>query len=203
MSVDAKEAKMTDPSSVAMFIKDTQVDSLAVTIGNVHGTYSQPPQLDFLRLEAIRRNVPTGFPLVLHGASGLPKELVMGAITRGVCKFNVNTDLRLAAMKVVRETMISKPKVRCSLCIIVNKTSFTTHSKITNLRIFYSLLSYAPLSCINHKIRHECYLLNYSLIFSDGRSSADGNHHHSYAGCCTRKNRVISIWNTSSKESER
>jgi tagatose 1,6-diphosphate aldolase GatY/KbaY len=115
MSVDAKEAKMTDPASVAMFIKETKVDLLAVTIGNVHGTYSQPPQLDFLRLEAIRRNVPTGFPLVLHGASGLSRDLVMGAIARGVCKFNVNTDLRHAAMKTVRETMISKQKVRYRL----------------------------------------------------------------------------------------
>lgn len=112
MSVDAKEAKMTDPVSVAMFIKETKVDLLAVTIGNVHGTYSQPPQLDFLRLEAIRRNVPTGFPLVLHGASGLSRDLVIGAIARGVCKFNVNTDLRHAAMKTVRESMMRKQKVR-------------------------------------------------------------------------------------------
>jgi tagatose 1,6-diphosphate aldolase GatY/KbaY len=131
MSVDAKEAKMTDPASVAMFIKETKVDLLAVTIGNVHGTYSQPPQLDFLRLEAIRRNVPTGFPLVLHGASGLSRDLVMGAIARGVCKFNVNTDLRHAAMKTVRETMMSKQKVRHRLCIIVCK-NFIMPNSTTN-----------------------------------------------------------------------
>ena len=64
---------------------------LAVTIGNVHGKYSRPPSLDFPRLDEIRNNAPVGYPLVLHGASGLPKDLIVGAIQRGVCKFNVNT----------------------------------------------------------------------------------------------------------------
>lgn len=84
MSVSEKESKMTDPASVAMYVRDTQVDMLAVTIGNVHGLYLHPPALDFPRLEAIRSAVPFNFPLVLHGASGLSEELIMGAISRGV-----------------------------------------------------------------------------------------------------------------------
>lgn len=111
MSVSEKEAKMTDPACVAAYIRDTGVDMLAVTIGNVHGQYAHPPQLDFPRLEAIRRAVPFNFPLVLHGASGLSKDLIHGAISRGVCKFNVNTDLRIAAMEVVKDAVTKKEKV--------------------------------------------------------------------------------------------
>ena len=103
LSVPEKEAKMTDPAVVARFVAATGVDLLAVTIGNVHGAYSLPPVLDFPRLEAIRSNLPAGFPLVLHGASGLPQSLITGAISRGVCKFNVNTDLRAAALRVLKD----------------------------------------------------------------------------------------------------
>lgn len=111
MSVPDKEAKMTDPSCVAAYVRDTGVDMLAVTIGNVHGQYARPPRLDFPRLEAIRRAVPFNFPLVLHGASGLPMDLIQGAISRGVCKFNVNTDLRIAAVNHVRDAVTRKEKV--------------------------------------------------------------------------------------------
>lgn len=111
MSVSEKEAKMTDPSCVGAYIRDTGVDMLAVTIGNVHGQYAHPPRLDFPRLEAIRKAVPFNFPLVLHGASGLPQDLIQGAISRGVCKFNVNTDLRIAAMDYVKNAVTKKEKV--------------------------------------------------------------------------------------------
>ena len=109
LSVPEKEAKMTDPAVVARFIRETGVDMLAVTIGNVHGVYSRPPELDFPRLEAIRRQVPVDFPLVLHGASGLPPALIAGAVQRGVCKFNVNTDLRGAALAALETAFAAAP----------------------------------------------------------------------------------------------
>jgi tagatose 1,6-diphosphate aldolase GatY/KbaY len=111
MSVSEKEAKMTDPSSVAMYVRDTGVDMLAVTIGNSHGKYLQAPKLDFPRLELIRGALPAGYPLVLHGASGLSQSLIAGAMSRGVCKFNVNTDMRSAAMQFIRDTVTSNVKV--------------------------------------------------------------------------------------------
>lgn len=84
---------------------------LAVTIGNVHGKYSRPPQLDFTRLNRILREVvDSSCPniqathLVLHGASGLPSSLIHRAIKEGrVCKLNVNTDLREAALGSMRD----------------------------------------------------------------------------------------------------
>lgn len=105
-----KESKMTDPKNAGLFVNSTKVDLLAVTIGNVHGNYKYPPRLDFPRLEAIRNEVSHTLPLVLHGASGLPQSLIYGAISRGVCKFNVNTDLRNAAMMSIKNVMSSNNK---------------------------------------------------------------------------------------------
>src|SRR5690606_6995752 len=78
LSIAEWEAKMTDPELVAEYVSRTGADSLAVCIGNVHGVYHAPPQLDFQRLAAIRDRVD--IPLVLHGASGLPSEMISSAI---------------------------------------------------------------------------------------------------------------------------
>jgi len=103
LSVPEKEAKMTDPDIVAAFLQATQVDALAVTIGNVHGKYATAnPQLDFPRLDRIR-DAGGDIPLVLHGASGLPQATVREAIARGVCKFNVNTEVRAVAKQAMKD----------------------------------------------------------------------------------------------------
>ena len=88
------DAKMTDPEQAADFVERTGVDSLAVCIGNVHGRYQGWPTLDFGRLEKIRDGVSV--PLVLHGASGLPEDMLKRSIELGVRKFNVNTEVRAA-----------------------------------------------------------------------------------------------------------
>jgi tagatose 1,6-diphosphate aldolase GatY/KbaY len=92
LTVPEYEAKLTDPDQAADFVARTGVDTLAVCIGNVHGHYRGAPQLDFARLERLRWTVP--IPLVLHGASGLPAPMVQRAIELGVCKLNVNTEVR-------------------------------------------------------------------------------------------------------------
>jgi tagatose 1,6-diphosphate aldolase GatY/KbaY len=100
LTIAEKEAKMTDPDQAVEFVRQTGVDFLAVTIGNVHGEYQRPPQLDFERLTKIRSLI--SIPLVLHGASGLPQSMIHQSIRLGVCKFNVNTEVRQAYMKAVR-----------------------------------------------------------------------------------------------------
>lgn len=100
MTVAAHEARLTDPAQAADFVARTGVDALAVCIGNVHGHYRGEARLDFDRLAAIRAAV--AIPLVLHGASGLPEELVRRAIALGVCKLNVNTELRAAYVSALR-----------------------------------------------------------------------------------------------------
>lgn len=110
LTIAEKEAKMTDPDQAVEFVRATNVDSLAVTIGNVHGEYKSPPRLDFARLERIRSLI--SIPLVLHGASGLPEHMVSQSIQLGVCKFNVNTEVRQAYMKTLHEEICGsgKPK---------------------------------------------------------------------------------------------
>ena len=83
---------LTDPGEAAVLVEQTGAACLAVSIGNVHGAYREPPQLDWARLAAIRERVDV--PLSLHGASGLPDADVRRAIALGVAKVNVNTELR-------------------------------------------------------------------------------------------------------------
>ncbi len=83
---------LTDPDEAAELVAATGCDCLAVSIGNVHGQYAAPPRLDWERLERIRERVDV--PLSLHGASGLADADVRRAIELGVCKVNVNTELR-------------------------------------------------------------------------------------------------------------
>lgn len=92
MTVAARAAKMTDPNQAREFVAESGVDFLAVTIGNVHGRYNGEPKLDFERLAKIRQQLD--IPLVLHGASGLPASMIHQSIELGVCKFNVNTEVR-------------------------------------------------------------------------------------------------------------
>jgi tagatose 1,6-diphosphate aldolase GatY/KbaY len=103
LTIAEKEAKMTDPEQAVEFVQATGVDALAVTIGNVHGEYKSPPRLDFPRLQQIRQRL--SIPLVLHGASGLPAEMVTRSIQLGVCKFNVNTEVRQAYLKTLKSSV--------------------------------------------------------------------------------------------------
>lgn len=105
LTIPEYEAKLTNPGEAADFVAQTGIDALAVCIGNVHGRYRGEPRLDFERLDAIGNTVAV--PLVLHGASGLPKERVRRSIELGVCKFNVNTEVRAAYVGALRDCLES------------------------------------------------------------------------------------------------
>ena len=98
--------EMTEPDDAERFVDETGVDCLAVAAGNVHGHYSGPPDLDWRRLEEIRDRVPA--PLSLHGASGLPEEDLRRAVSLGVAKFNVNTELRAAYFGLLEDELVSR-----------------------------------------------------------------------------------------------
>lgn len=99
--VDEKDAMYTNPDDAADFVDKTNVDSLAIAIGTVHGLYKGEPKLDFERLKEIRSKV--SIPLVLHGASDVPDELVKEAISLGICKVNVATDLKIPFADAVKK----------------------------------------------------------------------------------------------------
>jgi len=92
--VAEREALMSDPDECARFVEDTGFDFLAVAIGNAHGFYHGEPALDFGRLQAIRERVSV--PLVLHGASGIPDHQIAQAVSLGICKINIDTEVRYA-----------------------------------------------------------------------------------------------------------
>jgi ketose-bisphosphate aldolase len=93
---------LTDPEEAAAYVAETGVDALAVSIGNAHGHYPQLPRLDLERLARIRER--TTVPLVLHGGSGTPEGELRQAISRGIAKVNVASDLITG----VRESLLDQ-----------------------------------------------------------------------------------------------
>jgi fructose-bisphosphate aldolase class II len=91
------EKLMANPQETEEFVKKTGVDSLAIAVGNVHGMKTREAQIDIPRIERIQKL--TNIPLVLHGASGIPDESVKRAIKAGICKINIDTEIRKAFVR--------------------------------------------------------------------------------------------------------
>ena len=133
VNVSAEDSSYTRPEEVEEFVSKTGCDSLAIAIGTSHGAYKfkpgTKPQLRFDVLEEVSRRLP-GFPIVLHGSSSVPQDLVAkvnqyggnmpGAIgvpedqlrkaaSMAVCKINIDSDLRLAMTASIREYLALHP----------------------------------------------------------------------------------------------
>lgn len=93
----------TDPTQAAEFVADTDVDALAVAVGSSHAMTSQTASLDLQLIEALSRAVPV--PLVLHGSSGVPDEMLRDACRAGIRKVNVGTALNIAFTGSLRDTL--------------------------------------------------------------------------------------------------
>lgn len=132
VSVSERDAAMTQPKQAADFIKRTGCDALAVAIGTKHGAFKMKADssLDFHRLKQIAEAVSV--PLVLHGASGVPARIktlctkygceiasakgipdaqIKKAVSLGICKVNIDTDLRIAFDAGIRKFLKEKPGV--------------------------------------------------------------------------------------------
>lgn len=130
--VSSEENVYTEPDEAVEFVERTGCDSLAIAIGTSHGAYKfkGEPKLDFDRLEKISGMLP-GYPLVLHGASsvlpefvkmanqyggevadakGVPEDFLRKAARSGVCKINIDTDIRLAMTAVIRKYFRENPQ---------------------------------------------------------------------------------------------
>lgn len=107
LDISEKDSKYTNPQQAADFVKETNIDSLAVAIGTAHGVYKSEPKLDFQRLKEIREMV--SIPLVLHGASGIPDDLVQQAIDLGITKVNIATELKIPFSNNLREYLVTHP----------------------------------------------------------------------------------------------
>ena len=132
VNVSAKDASFTNPEEAVYFVEKTNVDSLAIAIGTSHGAFkfNGTPNLDIDRLKKIHAAIPNT-PLVLHGASSIPSELVdkcnrygatlpgaqgipaniiREATRHGICKVNVDTDIRMAMTAEIREYLSTHPE---------------------------------------------------------------------------------------------
>ncbi len=130
--VQSDEHVYTDPDEAVEFVQRTGCDSLAIAIGTSHGAYKfkGEAQLDFARLDKISELLPN-YPLVLHGASsvpedfvtmcntyggnvggakGVPEDMLRKAAASGVCKINVDTDIRLAMTATIRKFFADSPE---------------------------------------------------------------------------------------------
>lgn len=107
IQVAERDAFFTDPEEAVIFVRETGVDALAPSIGTAHGRYRGKPNLDFDRLKKIKELV--GIPLVLHGSSGVPAEDIKKAISLGVRKVNIDTDIREAFVQEIRRVLAEQP----------------------------------------------------------------------------------------------
>lgn len=94
------DGTLTDPQSAHKFVTETGVDFLAAAIGTVHGMYQGEPNIDLSLLDRIRHAVE--IPLVLHGGSGTPDDIIRKAVQSGICKINVNTEVSMAAVSYMK-----------------------------------------------------------------------------------------------------
>ncbi len=133
VNVSDKDAMFTDPDEVYEFATKTGIDSLAIAIGTSHGAYKfkpgQKPQLRFDILEEVAKRLPN-FPIVLHGASsvpqdlvkiinsyggqmpdaiGIPEDMLRQAARMAVCKINIDSDLRMACTAAIRKHFVEQP----------------------------------------------------------------------------------------------
>ena len=104
----AIQRTFTTPEGALQFIAATGIDTFAVAIGNLHGLYPVPKQLDLALLERIRAAVP-GY-LSLHGGSGTPEAQFRGAVARGISKININSELRQAYRTTLEAQLKAHPE---------------------------------------------------------------------------------------------
>lgn len=93
----------TQPDDAASFASDTGVTALAVAIGNAHGFYKGRPDIRIDLLQRIAAATPV--PLVLHGGSGIPADIIKAAIHSGIVKINIATEIKNRLMGELRDLL--------------------------------------------------------------------------------------------------
>lgn len=104
----AANIRYADVEDCYTFVKSTTVNSFAPALGTVHGFFKGELNIDFNRMKKIKEKV--NMPLVLHGGTGVPEELIKMSISNGISKINIDTELKSAWNKAVREFMIDNEK---------------------------------------------------------------------------------------------
>ncbi|MEC0213207.1 class II fructose-1,6-bisphosphate aldolase [Paenibacillus ehimensis] len=109
ISVDEADANLAKPEEAIRFYEETGVDCLAIAVGTAHGMYAGEPNIRFDIIEKVSKAIPV--PVVLHGGSGVPDEMIRKSIEAGVGKINVNTENQVACTQTIREVLNKDAKV--------------------------------------------------------------------------------------------
>lgn len=118
--IDYEEIKKTfsTPEGALDFVTRTGIDTFAAAVGNLHGKYPVPKQLDLELLQRIRDTIPCN--ISLHGGSGTPAHFFENAVRIGVTKININSDMRVAYRETLEKTLRDNPS-EYSIAKLINK----------------------------------------------------------------------------------
>lgn len=108
LGTSANIISYTNVEDAIRYAKETNIDSLAVAVGNVHGKYKGKPKINIELIKEI--STKTNLPIVLHGGSGIPKETLEESIKNGVCKININTEIQITWTKQVKKYLKQNKK---------------------------------------------------------------------------------------------
>ncbi|MDB4867113.1 MAG: fba [Cohnella sp.] len=109
ISVDEANAALAKPEEAIRFYEETGVDCVAIAVGTAHGMYKGEVKIHYDIIKAVASKIPV--PIVLHGGSGVPDEMIREAIQAGVGKINVNTENQVACTEAIREVLAKDGKV--------------------------------------------------------------------------------------------
>jgi fructose-bisphosphate aldolase class II len=149
IETDVDEEVFTDPEEAKRFVEETGVDALAVSVGTSHGVFFvKDPKIDIDRLKEIR--ALTSVPLVLHGGSGTPLEMIKNAIqipNGGICKVNIASDLEHTMIKTLNRAKYVTEKEWAelpteTLTLVQNAVQNVVEDKIENFLISNDSASY-------------------------------------------------------------
>ena len=125
----------TDPVKAKEFVEITGIDALAVSIGTVHGMYKGTPNIRVDILKEI--NAAVSVPLVLHGGSGTPEEILLECIDNGICKINVNTEISQYTVKKLGNIISQEPNTHLSKLTLL-QSEYVSEIVEKYMELFYN-----------------------------------------------------------------
>ncbi len=130
-----KKEVLTSSETLAKFISETKVDLCAFSIGNIHGVYTEMPEINFNRLSEINQKTSVG--LVMHGGSGISNEDLKSSIGKGVVKVNINTELRDVWRKEIERSFSENPNTITPYKLFERIPEVTYKKTKEKINIFY------------------------------------------------------------------
>lgn len=131
---DVDRSAFTDPNEAVSFVRETNVDALAVAVGTVHGPFKTKPNLDFSLTKTLGDSVPV--PLVMHGASGVPVPDLQKAIQAGIRKINIYSDISYGCSRTAYDVLSKRNGTMHYLELML---AVQMNAKKTFIELFHAL----------------------------------------------------------------